>query len=293
MRYLKIDVHEPLTCVSCGQFLSPGGWTHATRTIESYEVIYGIRGRAYIQQEGQPFEVAPGKALLLLPGRTHGGYRPSEGEVSFYWMHFSCRKADLLDDAEAGPYFVAAQYAKRSENIVLPLFSEPAEGDKLAILIRQLLHCTESAGYRAITADYFITLVLMEIARQEILLRLHEPEDGAGRRAAEILEWVRAKVAEGGTAAPAEVADHFGLNRDYLCRMLKKNAGVTLRQYVNDVRIRKARELLVQTDLSIKETAYAVGMDDERYFMRLFKKSEGISPSQYRNSFYRTRLNGR
>lgn len=89
----------------------------------------------------------------------------------------------------------------------------------------------------------------MKRAGQPALLRLQEPGDGIGRKTAEILEWVRVKAAGGETPTAAEAAGHFELNRDYLGRIVKKSIGITLGQYINNVKIKKARELLVETDL--------------------------------------------
>lgn len=68
--------------------------------------------------------------------------------------------------------------------------------------------------------------------------------------------------------------------------MFRKRTGTYFTDYVNQIRIAKARTLLYRTMLSIKEIAWQVGFADEKYFMKVFKKIEGISPTQYRNAFY-------
>ena len=52
--------------------------------------------------------------------------------------------------------------------------------------------------------------------------------------------------------------------------------------YLNHFRIEQAKELLCQTELSIKNISIDVGFSDEFYFSRLFKKSVGVSPQHYR-----------
>ena len=56
-------------------------------------------------------------------------------------------------------------------------------------------------------------------------------------------------------------------------------------QYLNSFRIQRAKKLLVNEDLSIKEVAHAVGIPDPDYFCRVFQKhSAGVSPTQYRTN---------
>ncbi|NOY10392.1 MAG: helix-turn-helix transcriptional regulator, partial [Spirochaetes bacterium] len=53
--------------------------------------------------------------------------------------------------------------------------------------------------------------------------------------------------------------------------------------YLTDVRLQKAKELLLYSDMSITSIAYEVGYQDSNYFSSLFKKVEGITPSEYKN----------
>ncbi len=69
------------------------------------------------------------------------------------------------------------------------------------------------------------------------------------------------------------------------------HTGMRLLEYINTVRVSKAKILLYESDSSVKEIAYEVGFDDEKYFMRIFKLVEGISPTQYRHAFYKTHQN--
>ena len=73
--------------------------------------------------------------------------------------------------------------------------------------------------------------------------------------------------------------------------MFKMRTGYYFADYMNHLRINRAKTLLYQTTCSIKEIAYQVGFLDEKYFMRVFKKNEGITAMQYRNAFYLTHKN--
>jgi YesN/AraC family two-component response regulator len=57
------------------------------------------------------------------------------------------------------------------------------------------------------------------------------------------------------------------------------------------IKISKAKELLIRTNESIKMIAFAIGINDEKYFMRLFKKYEKVTPSEFRQAYYRVLMN--
>jgi len=66
--------------------------------------------------------------------------------------------------------------------------------------------------------------------------------------------------------------------------MFKQYTGIAPVQYQLDLKIRRAREMLVSTDRTIKEIAYDLGFQSIHYFSRLFKKKTGVAPSEIRKS---------
>lgn len=79
-----------------------------------------------------------------------------------------------------------------------------------------------------------------------------------------------------------EVSAHFKLNKCYFCSVLKKELGKTFSQLVNEIRIEKSKELLLENKLSIFDIAIAVGFNNQNYFNMAFKKLTGLTPLTYR-----------
>lgn len=73
------------------------------------------------------------------------------------------------------------------------------------------------------------------------------------------------------------------LNSSYLSHLFKEKTGEKFVDYLNNVRIEKAKELLLQTYKKMYTIAKAVGYDNIKYFFRIFKKKTGITPEQFRN----------
>lgn len=78
------------------------------------------------------------------------------------------------------------------------------------------------------------------------------------------------------------VANNFNLSPYYFSRSFKECMGCNLIDYINIVRIKKAKELLKRNEMSIKEIGYTVGYSDPNYFSKVFKKYEGYSPKEYK-----------
>ncbi|OCT15243.1 DNA-binding response regulator [Paenibacillus pectinilyticus] len=76
----------------------------------------------------------------------------------------------------------------------------------------------------------------------------------------------------------------FLINQVYCCQLFKKVLGKTFSEYVTDLRIKKACDLLKKTELSIEEVATKVGYSDYYYFNKVFKKQCGITPTKFRKS---------
>ena len=83
-----------------------------------------------------------------------------------------------------------------------------------------------------------------------------------------------------------EIAEQLHISHCRLIALFKKFESVTPKQYIINLRIRKARELLENSSLSIGDIAAKVGYPNALYFSRIFKKNTGISPTQYRLKNY-------
>jgi len=80
-----------------------------------------------------------------------------------------------------------------------------------------------------------------------------------------------------------ELAEMAGLSRSRFRVLFKEMTGCAVTQYQNQIRINKARELLLSGEFSVTDAAEAVGFDEVYYFSRLFRKVTGFSPTHFRN----------
>ncbi|CAI6028285.1 HTH-type transcriptional activator RhaR [Paenibacillus sp. JJ-100] len=79
-----------------------------------------------------------------------------------------------------------------------------------------------------------------------------------------------------------QVAGHVHLHPGHLSELFKKEMGVTFGDFVTDIRIRRAMDMLAVSPAKVSEIAAISGYEDVKYFSRLFKKHTGKTPSEYR-----------
>lgn len=82
-----------------------------------------------------------------------------------------------------------------------------------------------------------------------------------------------------------DLAQKFSVNKYYLTRKFKETYGLTINQLVTNIRITHAKEFLRFSDMNMTEIAYKTGFNDSAYFTRVFKKAEGVSPSDFKKQW--------
>ncbi|SFL00472.1 Two-component response regulator, YesN/AraC family, consists of REC and AraC-type DNA-binding domains [Paenibacillus sp. 1_12] len=81
-----------------------------------------------------------------------------------------------------------------------------------------------------------------------------------------------------------ELSNRFFINISYCCELFRKVTGMTFSQYMTDLRMKKACELLQNSTLSIADVCKSVGYSDYFYFNKVFKRNLGCTPSKYRKT---------
>ena len=81
-----------------------------------------------------------------------------------------------------------------------------------------------------------------------------------------------------------EIARITYMSRTYLSSLFKKETGYSISEYINNIRISRAQNFLVESDLDIAEIARMCGFEDQSYFTKVFRRISGVTPKKYRDS---------
>lgn len=269
---------QPPTFFTCGCLENDGGFLHVRRTLNCDVLIFVTEGTLFITLGGVDFSVGSGEYILLPSGTEHWGTKPCTGRLSYMWVHFSSPKKQADIPPESGFAYLIPEHFSASDP------------RRISLIFRQLLdYQRQEKLYTPMLPVCALSMLLMEITQQYL---------DAGRNASElspkiynICQWIRSNCQKKLTAEM--IARHFHYNAEYLSLIFKKETGCTLIKYLSRTRIDIAKRLLETDGISIKETAYSSGFSDEKYFMRTFRKLEGMTPMQYREAFRKRNINSK
>ena len=80
-----------------------------------------------------------------------------------------------------------------------------------------------------------------------------------------------------------DIAEHLNLSKVYIHKLFKKQTGKTIVEYITELKMEKAKELLATTDIPIIDICFLVGINSRQYFSSMFKKEIGMTPKTYRD----------
>lgn len=241
-----------------GLFTSQGTWTHPDRTEKTFEILYVTSGTVRIREEQTLYTAPKGSLLVLEAGKRHFGVGKECG-VGFYWLHFS------------------------THNMVLPFETRFLESFSDPHLFKELLHYVFLPSPPKALVNALLVRILAQIAYAE-----SRPEK-ADKAAEEIYEWLRINASAALSATAA--AKHFGFCADHLSRLLKRQYGVGTKGVIDRFVLSRAKELLSNTGLYVKEIAYELKFESDKAFIGFFKYHEGLYPTEWRDRFYKIHMN--
>lgn len=266
--FFNLHIPSVIEALNGGLFISPGEWIHATRQIDSFELILVREGVVKLFEDNQYFEVNPGEILLLFPGRAHGGTEIYCGKLSFYWLHFKTRNTAMSD---------------KLNNIELPQHVSHADSLRLNILFKQYLNDQSQGLLTPLKAELLILEILNEASKTS-----HTTES-SNIIAEQVLRFIAEHYQE--PISTASIAYELHHNPDYSGRCFRNVYGCTITEEINRRRLLEAEKLLIDEDFNINKIATQCGFNSPCYFCKLFVRKNGITPSKFRRQLSRIHIN--
>ncbi|MBR5507610.1 MAG: helix-turn-helix domain-containing protein [Clostridia bacterium] len=219
------------------------------------------------------------------------------GTVIFYGPNNLQRYAHLLDTVPASMWIHFS--GKETENLLkrLNLSTENiykiSQPDNLSKLITEMITEIQAKNKFYIeSASLMLQNILLYVAKnstpsystQATPENINNYDIKVPSDVAKIITYFNEHYNE--TLEINEIAEQLRISHCRFIQLFKKFDSVTPKQYIINLRIRKAKELLVNSTLSINEIASEVGYPNALYFSRIFKKNTGLSPTDYRIKYY-------
>jgi AraC-like DNA-binding protein len=242
-------------------------------------------GTAKIVREDSTCELKKGH-LYLTPSYVNHGYE-CEGKLSLYYIHIYEEMdgrpsifdlADFPVEIEADPLMI--QVVQRlvliSPDLQLELY-DPGSYDNSTTLIKNIaLHKTMPQALEMEARG-----IIQQLFSRFLALASDKNLD-LDPRILKSLHYIHTNIDR-----PINIEELTALcflTKDHFIRLFNKSMGSTPGKYINQKKIEKAQQVMMISDVSIKDLAYSLGFENVPYFNRLFKKMTGVNPGSYKKT---------
>ncbi|MBQ8075252.1 MAG: helix-turn-helix transcriptional regulator [Oscillospiraceae bacterium] len=231
----------------------------------SFQIVFTYEGNGLLTYEGNSYALGPGDGFFINCMKKN--HYSTVGES---WKH--CVIHFYGKDAE----YLYNLYSRNNT----PIFHHSIDGHLQDLLERAAHYFQIPSPYRDIDVSNSLENIVLYLIRSTPDYRF----TGAGvpESIHTLIDFVYTHYAE--NISLDQMAEISGYSKYYLCRIFKKNFRVTPQDYVIQLRILKAKELLRDTEIPVQNIGDIVGIKDPNYFYRLYKAKTGISPAAYRKS---------
>jgi AraC-like DNA-binding protein len=234
---------------------------NAGRILHEYQIFYLYKGKGVFEStQSGSIRLLPGSLVLVYPGVRHR-YRPiAPGEWYTYWAGFNGNFADQLVN----------NLPMTKSNPVLNIGYQ----DKLAKIFLDILETSqqEFTGYQQVLAGDLFRLFGW-------LRSLHRQKEFGNYDAHKIIQGAKTIMIRDNLNIQAEqIARDLNMGYSKFRKLFKEYTGLAPGQYLLQLRIKRAEQLLNEDKLSIKEISAHLGFESPQYFSRIFKKKTGNTP---------------
>ncbi|HPF51631.1 MAG TPA: AraC family transcriptional regulator [Draconibacterium sp.] len=235
------------------------------RVLHEYQLNYISEGAGIFENSDGRFQVKEGSMLIIRPDEWHR-YRPLKktGWVENY-VGF---KGEIADH-----FFRHTLFTQKPAVLQLGIKEEIIDTHlKIMDLVEK-----EQPGYQQIASGMVVKML-------GYIVSFEKQKGFSGKPIARVIEEARFYMREH-TNREIDVenlASQYNVGYSYFRKIFKKYTGVSPGQYHLQLRVMRAKEMLIGTDLSIKEICIELGFQTIHYFSLIFKKKTGMSPSEFR-----------
>jgi|WetSurMetagenome_2_1015567.scaffolds.fasta_scaffold211258_2 AraC-like DNA-binding protein len=236
------------------------------RRITAYQILYITKGKGIFESEiTGTRRINAGDIFILFPGIWHRFKPDYETGWHEYWVEFN---GDLIKQ------FILKSILKPENPVITIGIQENIVNNYIQIIT---LLKEEKPGFQYVASGY-----TFQILGQIMALKKYHPflgraiENQIRKAKVMILENLQIKISQ------KEIAQRIDLGYSLYRKKFKEYTGISPAQYQIQLKINRAKDLLITSNLSIKELAYKLGFETAEYFSRIFKQKTGFAPVEFR-----------
>ncbi|MCC2684791.1 MAG: transcriptional regulator, AraC family [Paenibacillaceae bacterium] len=258
-----------------------------------YQLMIVTEGPVYLLVDGEKLTLEIGDSYILLPWQQHRGWQPSPGRASFFWVQFAAdppmtpdhewiNRRDDLKKIRKKPVDLRTFSEIDEDSLLLPRkFTLTRRYEIFSIFEKLLLITRNLEEYFRFHSSLLVGEMLRLIASDYLSQNKTETSlPGSFRTYRQIVKYWNEFYAMNPTREAIEA--RLERKYEYLCQVFRQYSGTTMINYIHQLRVQKAKHLLLNSALNIHNIAEETGFSDPYYFSKIFKKIDGNSPLHYR-----------
>jgi AraC-like DNA-binding protein len=233
-------------------------WRLQPHFVDRYDITYIIKGNARYTVDGEIHELGPGDLLYLPEGAEIKAATYSKNPMHCFSVNFN------------------SLYAAIRPPPLLPIIKNIGVRKELVELFREMILCwsNKQDGYIMKTR----ALLMLILHRLNEILVFKADNMAVDYRIDKITRFIAAHYSDKLTVK--DLAELVNLNKAYLGRLFKKQTGISIDQYIIQVRVRNAENMLQSGNYKVHQVAEQCGFSDVFHFYKLFRATRGFSPSR-------------
>lgn len=259
---VKPDVSYPLSNHPTRYLFS----TEKGRVLNEYQLLYIVQGTGVFESAScNPVQVKAGNMFLLFPNEWHNYHPHKKTGWDEYWIGFTGANIDVRVEngffSKQKPVFFVGILEEIvhlfNQGIIIAKEQKAGYQQMLAGIVNHLLGIAYSVDKHMNFEDLNVA---NQINKSKIIFTQRFQEE--------------IKI--------EKIASELNMSYSWFRRLFKEYTGFAPAQYVQELRIQHAKELLTNTTLSTKEISFLSGFDNSEYFFTAFKNKTGYTPLKYR-----------
>lgn len=253
------------------------GWHYGESVADNHVLVVSVRGEAQFSVAGRTVVLRSGGALLMPPHVSHSGrFMPGQSEpTTSFVVHFAARLDGVLDAPEL---------------LGLPSGFLPGSrrhGRIVDALGRMMIEVASQRPGAALAANGECAIVLAMLWRETVETNRGTLDSTYGDlsalvRLAPVFDLIRANYAE--DISVGRLAELVHLHPVYFSSLFSRTTGLSPTRYLARYRVGRAKQLLASTSMTTDEIARRTGHGTASYLGRVFRRTVGITPGEYRRS---------
>lgn len=255
-----------------------------------WEIVYIESGEAIAMADDREVPLFPGDVVFHKPGEVHSikSANGTTAKAFFICFHstnkaakiFESLKISLKSEQKKMIYRLYDEarkiYLSRKKYYHSVIFSSSALSPNAPTGAQQLFK---------IHLEEFLISVIQLVEKRANVITYESKEQLEELIYQKMVEKITESVYS--VVSVEEVCSEFNYGKTYLSQLFKRHSGLSIMQYYNELKVKEAKKLIKDGKLTMSKISEKLGFNNQYYFSRVFKKVEGISPSDYKEQIKR------